>query len=95
MQPRNWRKWWHCYALHVVQGLAAGILAWHFPVSALLFFLACMFYQFAEYIRIRELEGSGDTLRRDVMDIVVGLQVGFITGATPLILASDWFKSLL
>ena len=79
---RNWRRYWHCYLLHLVQGIVVGILAWSVPMPALILFLGVMFYQAAEYIRLRELEGHGDTLKRDVMDIVFGIHIGILMGGT-------------
>ena len=62
---------------HILQGaamgagLASGEAGFMAPAAAWLAFSIA--YQSAGYIRKREMDGHGDTLRRDIRDYMVGL----------------------
>ena len=77
---RNWRKYWYCYGLHLVQGIAVGALAWTWPGPAAILLASVILYQHYEYKRLQELQGIGDTIKRDVMDIGIGIHLGLALG---------------
>ena len=67
---RNWRKYWHSYGIHWLQGGICGALALHFPACSFGFLSLCVAYQFAGYIK------KQDTVALDIKDITIGYFIG-------------------
>lgn len=67
--PRDWRKHWHHYAVHVLVGglIASGLfLSAPWPLASALGATFFMWYQYLEFLRL------GDTPSRDVADAGIG-----------------------
>ena len=81
--PRDWKKHWHHYLLHIIEGALVGFglfLGAPFPAVAICGLVILLVYQWLEFLRL------GDTPSRDVMDIGLGFAGGVAAGAIAILL---------
>lgn len=76
----RWKDWTFEILTHIATGIGAAalIVSAKRPVEGASLLGLCMVYQWAGWVRKKEIRGEGDTLRRDVLDYLIGFIIGLV-----------------